>query len=179
MTNIIFLDFDGVLNTTRYRYEMAQKDIRPCDQYGFLFDPEAIENLKSIIDSTGAKVCVTSSWAWEIGPKNLSTFWKKRNMPGLLSGTTVGVQVYPECAIIDEDEFDPFKLMGQGIAGRGSEIESYLKAKGYRDVRYVIIDDVMDFKKEQLAFLVKTDPEVGITKQDAQKAIRILNGMED
>lgn len=178
MTKIIFLDFDGVLNTTRYRNEMSKKGIRSSDQYGFLFDPEAVDNLKTIIDSTRAKVCVTSSWAWEIGPENLRTFWKKRNMPGLLAGTTVGVQVYPEEAIFDEDEFDPFKLMGQGIAGRGSEIESYLEAKGYRDLKYVIIDDVMDFKKEQVAFLVKTDPEVGITKEDSQKAIQILNGAE-
>lgn len=179
MTKIIFLDFDGVLNTTRYRNEMTQKDIKSCDQYGFLFDPDAVDNLKSIIDSTKAKVCVTSSWALEIGAENMQTFWKERNMPGRLAGTTAGIQVYPEDAIFDEDDFDPYKLMGQGIAGRGCELDSYLEAKGYRDVRYVIIDDVMDFKKEQLAFLVKTDPEVGITKQDAQKAIQILNGSED
>lgn len=37
--HFIFLDFDGVLNTTRYQSELREKGIGTADQFGPLFDP--------------------------------------------------------------------------------------------------------------------------------------------
>lgn len=173
MTKIIFLDFDGVLNTERHRIVMSQSGEKASDSYGYFFDPEAVENLKTIIEATQAKVCITSSWAIEIGARKLPAFWRERNMPGAIIGTTAGIPVAAPDIFFDED-FDPYKLMEKGTGGRGSEIEAFLEAKGYKDVKYVILDDVPDFTKGQQKFFIRTDPRVGITKEDAQKAIRIL-----
>ena len=39
----------------------------------------------------------------------------------------------------------------------------------------VIIDDYDDFLREQIPFFVQTNPDIGLTQEDAQKAITILN----
>ena len=46
------------------------------------------------------------------------------------------------------------------------------KADGYR---YVILDDVPDFLPEQMENFIQVDPRVGITEEDAEKAIEVLN----
>lgn len=62
MGKYIFLDFDGVLNTEQYQAELAIEG-KPCkDIYGPLFDPRTVRLLNFIINMTGAKIIVTSSW---------------------------------------------------------------------------------------------------------------------
>ena len=58
----IFLDMDGVLNHTlffRGRTKYPAKTIkRPYDQ----IDQESVENLNTLIQQTGAKVVISSTW---------------------------------------------------------------------------------------------------------------------
>jgi len=59
---IIFLDFDGVMDTAYYGHIIG-KECRPSnDEFGTVFDPNCVRNLKEIIDKTGAGIVVTSSW---------------------------------------------------------------------------------------------------------------------
>ena len=58
----IFLDFDGVLNTMEYQTALQWKGEPRKDEYGSLFDPEAVENLNLIIQNTNAKIVISSSW---------------------------------------------------------------------------------------------------------------------
>ena len=62
MKKIIFLDFDGVLNTEHYQnYLMYQR--QPWqDKHGAFFDPEAVRQLKRIVDITKADIVIESSW---------------------------------------------------------------------------------------------------------------------
>ena len=61
--NIIFLDFDGVLDTASYDVYLVRKGMPECDEKGRpVFDPKRIENLKHIIAATGADIVVTSDW---------------------------------------------------------------------------------------------------------------------
>ena len=46
MEKYLFLDFDGVLNTGKYARQMKREGIDPFDEFGAMFDPEAIANLK-------------------------------------------------------------------------------------------------------------------------------------
>ena len=60
---------------------------------------------------------------------------------------------------------------------RGMEILKWLSdnyPEGMEQPRYVIIDDGDDFLPEQAEMLVRTNAEVGITKEDAAKAINLL-----
>jgi hydroxymethylpyrimidine pyrophosphatase-like HAD family hydrolase len=52
---LIFLDIDGVLVTTN--------SLIPSDKYfGHTFDKNCVQNLIEILDATGAKVVISSSW---------------------------------------------------------------------------------------------------------------------
>ena len=51
---VIFLDFDGVLNSEKY--------IRTCGHYGVIIDPSRMVMLKEIIDKTDAKIVLSTSW---------------------------------------------------------------------------------------------------------------------
>jgi hypothetical protein len=62
---IIFLDFDGVLNS-QYWYTKRMGEFT-MDDFGskypiYEFDPETIERLNYIIEKTSAKVVVSSTW---------------------------------------------------------------------------------------------------------------------
>ena len=61
------------------------------------------------------------------------------------------------------------------LYNRGCEIEGWL-AQHRDDVsNYVIIDDMDDILPEQQSHFVQTDPEVGITEEDVDKTVRLLN----
>lgn len=59
---IIFLDFDGVMDTAYYDHILSKEGLPSCDEYGAVFDPSCVMNLKHIIDQTGADIVVSSSW---------------------------------------------------------------------------------------------------------------------
>lgn len=47
MKKVIFLDFDGVLNTENYQAKLRQEGKPQCDDFGQVFDSDAVENLKN------------------------------------------------------------------------------------------------------------------------------------
>lgn len=61
---VLFLDFDGVLNSMRYFERVTgQRDgITLAAFTRSQFDPEAVERLNKLLDQTGAAVVVSSSW---------------------------------------------------------------------------------------------------------------------
>ena len=58
---------------------------------------------------------------------------------------------------------------------RGEEIKQWLTKYGKQVSNYAIIDDMDNMLSEQQSRFVHTNPEVGITEEDAQKTIEILN----
>ena len=52
MKKIIFLDFDGVLNTEHYQNYLMYERKPWQDKHGDFFDPEAVRQLKRIVDVT-------------------------------------------------------------------------------------------------------------------------------
>ena len=46
---ILFLDFDGVLNTENYQAQLRAEGKPGWDDFGSLFDPAAVANLKRIL----------------------------------------------------------------------------------------------------------------------------------
>lgn len=61
---IIFLDFDGVMDTAYHNTVLVSKGLQETDEYGVIFDPMCIKNLETIIKSTRADIIVTSSWKY-------------------------------------------------------------------------------------------------------------------
>ena len=85
---IIFLDFDGVLNTENYQAQLRAEGKPGWDDFGMLFDPEAVANLLRILDAmTDVRIVVESSWKVN-GLDKLRLMWAERGLPGTLYDVT-------------------------------------------------------------------------------------------
>lgn len=173
MRRYVFIDFDGVLNTERHHSELVSSGQKCSDQYGPLFDPVAVGNLKRIVDETEAEIVIISSWKLE-GVERMMELWKVRKMPGVLAGCT------PDCIsgmdLLNINLEDPAAVAN--LAGKGNEVKQWLKENAPKKTdgyRYVILDDVPDFLPEQKENYIQISPVVGITAGDAKKAIEIIN----
>lgn len=141
----ILLDFDGVVTSRNHTWKCHHEHVRE-NIYGMdWFDPACVAALKKIVDETGAEIVVSSSWR-DLKMEQLQRIWEFIPMPGKLAGTT------------------PIWILTKKEA-----IEYWIKQ--HPDVRYVILDDA-DLGLENQ---VRTDPQVGITMEDAVKAITLLN----
>ena len=62
---VIFLDIDGVLNVISQGH----------DEYGSLFHKHFEDNLRYIIEQTGAKIVISSTWRMS-GLSEMQRMWK-------------------------------------------------------------------------------------------------------
>ena len=148
---IVFLDFDGVLNTEQYQARLTVDGKPTKDMWGPLFDPLAVENLRHILDDIDAQIVISSSWRYAHSLGSLRMMWEVRGLPGEIRDTLA---------------------CGATYISRGEEIDCWLERNERPD--YVIIDDLDDFFPSQRDCYVEINPIVGITEADAQKAIEIL-----
>ena len=169
MDRFLFLDFDGVLNTGRYAKRMAQERVDPFDEFGAMFDPEAIANLKIIVEQTDCKIILSTTWRNE-GIMRMRELWKERNLPGeIFSMTPILLSTSFQDAMNGE-------MMGMPLReSKALEINAWIYQNAGRDYRYVILDDEDYFFPKQQEHLVLTDETEGLTELKAQKAIWILN----
>lgn len=162
---ILFLDIDGVLNTKWWYSQMDRNT--PKDKYGYAFDPKAVANLKRIVEETGADIVISSSWKC-MGHSQMEDMWKERNLPGKIVGVTPNSVSDNLLTDADIDSMEQFHI-------RGEEIKEWLTKHGKHVSHYAIIDDMDNMLPEQQSHFVNTNPEVGITEDDAEKTIEILN----
>ena len=166
---LIFLDIDGVLNPTHYMNAMYKlwkasfNEIKSHDEYGQLFFYHNCNALKKIVDETGAKIVISSTWRMA-GESEMKALWQHRKLAGEIIGITP-----TETAVVESGEAEFYDMVC-----RGMEIAHWIKHNNFTG-NYVIIDDTEDMLKEQEQFFVVTNGFVGLTFKDADKAIEILN----
>lgn len=148
MNKYIFIDFDGVITTPTSRW---------C------IDPNKVKHIESIIQTTGAKLVISSSWS--VGSRNAEEFVSK--VFGLFSDLTKDVV---KDSIFINSIIDVTDHMG---SARGDEIQRWLDS--HEVDSYVIIDDEDDMLEEQLFNFVQTDSYEGITEREVHLAIDVLN----
>lgn len=158
MTKICFLDIDGVLNSVNFFEEKSQS--KRWDEFKEKYenkhiafglaniDPKAVELLNKLTEATGAKIVVSSSWR---GDSALQTIFTLAGIKEPIYGETP--RLYSRY--------------------RGQEIQQWLDK--HKCDKYVILDDDLDFFDSQLPYFVHTDWKVGLTEDDVNKAINILN----
>jgi methionine--tRNA ligase beta chain len=159
----IFLDIDGVLNV----------DYADRDQFGHIFRDEYVQNLKEIIEKTGAKIVISSTWK-DKGIERMLALWKERNLPGEI------IDVTPDCV----DVCAATNIVYYDQVKRGHEIKLWLD-RHPEVTQYVIFDDIQDFLDEQQDYFVNcsTGEPVkpwklgipGLKEECKIKAINILN----
>lgn len=155
---VIFLDVDGVLNSvfSRDNDEIAENWMENEVSNWHLI------RLKRIVEETGAKLVLSSSW---------------RLGHPIIAGTKVCKDALVQVLI---DKLDVFGLEIMDCTPvldgkwRGTEIAEWLKVHSEVE-KFVILDDDTDFLPEQQKFFVRTTYSNGLTDELADKAIEILN----
>ena len=152
---IIFLDFDGVMDTAYYDHMLSKQGLPGNDPYGTVFDPNCVHNLRRIIDNTGADIVVSSSWKHFMTYKEFLEMWDARGLPGFVTDVT------------------PIPDMRRN---RGDEIDAWLNECNV-ECQYVIIDDLdgSDFNEHQIPRLLVVNPFFGLDEDTAERAIYLLN----
>lgn len=163
----LFLDFDGVLNTEFYQDLLLSLGKQWQDEHGAFFDPEAVKQLRRIIDVTQASIVIESSWKY-LGLKAIQEMWHARHLPGRVIDITPSYasDSWLQAAGLNETDLTHCK---------GIEIACWLFDHVSQETRYVIIDDEYVILDSQIPHFVMTNPFDGITEEVANRAIAILN----
>lgn len=160
----LFLDIDGVLNHEDwYINEVRKNPIKYKNRWVLAqFDPQCVQRLNKILDQTGARLVISSSWRSD---SCLKTYFSN-------IGLTTDFDITP--SLWDEP--------------RGKEIEVFLL--DHPCDQYVILDDDMDFTDEQIknhlvhccadfcqALQEGHEGQTGLTELKMEESINILNKM--
>ena len=162
MSNVIFLDVDGVLNSKFWDNEHHREISN-----GKYIDPEAVKLLGSLVKRTNAKIILHSGWR----------FWFDETMKPLrpeaeffanamkkVEITIAGVT--PDLTTEEIRKTKKFSLV------KADEILLWLKENPSDN--WVVLDDLELHNSEITKHQVKTDAEVGLTTKDVEKATAIL-----
>lgn len=154
---VIFLDFDGVLNSVAYERTRIDGDTGNLDETRFPL-------LKRIVDETQAVLVLSTSWRYH---------WEKDetlcDSVGLwLNG------IFAKHGLIIYGKTPQLGFRN----GRRAEILAWLADSAERIERFVILDDDAFGWEDLGARLVKTSPYVGrgLEEEHVKKAIELLNG---
>lgn len=165
----LFLDFDGVLNTASYAKLLRNEGIDHYDEFGAMFDPKTISNLKYIVDHTNCKIVLSSTWRNE-GWIRIQALWKDRNLPDELFSMT---PIFWGATYKDAKSGEMLSIPERNA--KALEIQAWLHKHATPPFQYVILDDENVFFHSQQEHLVQTDENDGLTIQKAYEAINILN----
>ena len=174
---VLFLDIDGVLNSENwfaYRIycvknnmvnilmNFVDTDDRNIKHKLTMLDDRAIANLNRIVEETGCKVVLSSSWRSSIESENIFT----QNLLKLKGFKYEFYDVTPRLC------FNDFSIR------RGEEIQLWMDKESEKNEieSFVILDDDdSDMLPEQTNNFIHVDGQVGLTDRDVFTAIEILN----
>ena len=164
---IIFLDIDGVINSTRtcaaYKnlsgaYFAKMK--RGTDEFRAEFDPIAVRLIENLVIEANAKIVISSSWRAVFSLDELQEmFHREYNWPSA-EGEYI-IDVTPEFP----------------RSSRGAEIQHWIdnNTVGIPNFRYIIIDDGYDFLDNHFTRLIQTDPYEGFLVKDYNRALELFD----
>jgi predicted dehydrogenase len=155
---VIFLDFDGVLNSDSF---FRANDGRYVP--GAL-DPGAVARLTALVARTGAKVVIASTWRLDYTLERIREILAKHGFVGEVIGVTPSIQR------VDEDEGC---IVRHGP--RGLEIQAWIDAQPEPVEAFVILDDQRDME-HLLPRLVCTDFATGLLDAHVEDAFARLSG---
>lgn len=163
---IIFLDFDGVLNSVRsaiaenhYVTALKAKRTMLMGGHGSGFDRVAVNLIYRLIEQTDGYVVVSSAWRKIMSLRDIRTMF------------------HTEFGWPDGDDERIISMTGSSSTGfRGDEIQNWIDehATGISNFRYIIIDDGGDFYDHQHKRLIQTDPYEGLLYRDYTKALHLF-----
>lgn len=151
---ILFLDFDGVLNSDEW-VARRRAEGGPCTVLSNAIDADAVARLQEIVEATQAKVVISSSWRELFSVAELVDILGRHGFRGQVVGKTPRL-----------DALVPGTV-------RGHEIAAWLDCQTEWPAGFCILDDHSDMA-HLLPWLVQTDPLVGLVRQDVARAVEVL-----
>jgi hypothetical protein len=187
---VIFLDFDGVLNSEnwyRRRMDLINEGKYERNYPSSEFDPESIKELNRIISETDAKVVISSTW--RIG-KRVIDLQNMLNEVGFIGEIIDATPHISGKGYVSEENETEISY----TTPRGCEIDWWLNRVGkFQRINwslerqleyleksiiknYIILDDDSDMLYNQREHYVKCNAYgAGLDKKTADIAIKILN----
>ncbi len=163
MSKIIFLDIDGVLNSNFWNGE-HQREISD----GTLIDLEKVKLLRQIIDKTDAKIVLHSGWRFWFDSDAKPIRKEALRLVGMLEQEKLGIyDVTPDFSTEEIKRTRKFSLV------KASEILAWVEA--HPEVSSWIVLDDLDLHSEEIEkHQIKTNQETGLTQENVEQAIRLL-----
>lgn len=127
---ILFLDIDGVLARPQNPLATAHNGLR--------FDDEAVSTLRYILDTTNAKIVVSSDWRIGKSVAHLRAVFSHYNL---------------DSYIVDKIP-DSYEYIG-----RATEIKDYVEAYGI--TKYIVVDDIQ-FQPGEFPYVIQTELRKGL-----------------
>lgn len=150
--DIIFLDIDGVLRTTKSDIWWSTKLSQPIPDNLFerRFDPNSVSLINQITNLTRAKIVIISNWRNNFKFEELKLHLVKRGITGNIIGTTPILET------------------------RGIEIQYWLDTNSVNN--YVVVDDNINDIVNHINpnKIVKCESKDGFTQKEFDKVIEIL-----
>lgn len=147
---VLFLDFDGVLNGDAY--------VRRQGRFGVILDPKKLDLLKRIVEETGARIVLSTSWR---------EHWSA--IPG--ESDSIGLEIDQ---IFHRHGMAVFDKVPHRTRGREQNIRRWLE--DYPDVEtYLVLDDLAlegDFLQGH--FIRTSNYRGGLEEENVSEAIAIL-----
>ncbi len=167
LKSVLFLDIDGVLNSKKW-----EKDHIRQLQEKKQIDPEAVKKLAKIVKSTGAIIILHSGWR----------FWFDQSMNPIREESQYLVNLFhkqklkmkgvtPDLTTKEIRRTKKFSLV------KADEILLWLKNHpNYQ--KWLVLDDLELHNNEVEKHQIRTDSRIGISEEDVEKAINLLNANE-
>lgn len=158
MTNIIFLDVDGVLNDEGYINKCYEKHHTPMSMNFVPFNPRSLKNLREIYESildNGNDPLIILSSSWRLSEIDRTIVEARL--------AEYGMRIFGVTPYINSN--------------RGIEIINWLEKNNHLDSPFVILDDdKFDIinKLELISHFVNTTFKRGLVRHKALEAINIL-----
>lgn len=162
---LIFLDFDGCINSENFYRNRPAKDSRPYPLSEI--DLVSVGYLNQICLQTGAKLVVSSTWRHGRTLAELQNILAECGFVGEIIGVTPSLS-HQGNHIVRGNEIlkwmqDNEKLLGVSQGGYDNDFEEY-----------IILDDDLDMLYVHRDNFIHVDRSVGITSLTVSKALKIL-----
>ncbi len=165
---VLFLDMDGVVNSARYFEVLSKRQYRKArgkakaegrerKTFVDMIDPDAVPHLNAIVERTGCKVVISSSWRTPWTYAEIESMLRSRGFRGSVIGST------------------PTKIAASGPpreTQRGTEIQAWLD--GYPEVEAFAILDDSDDMAHLLPRLVLTTWARGLEAEHVESVVALL-----
>lgn len=151
---IVFLDIDGVVNSEDFMLREPPDhtiSMRDDEWWAVMLDPKGIELFNGLLERTGAKVVISSSWRHMNEPEDMQRILATRGFTGEVIGA----------------------IPKRGGVCRGDRIKLWLDSTHHEVESFTILDDDDDMGGFDARFVL-IDAEVGLRLIDCEAAEQLL-----